>query len=744
MYVKVVLRDSTREFDKKYTYSVPDEDLNNIFIGTCVDVPFGRGNTPEKAFVVEITQENETGYFIKQINKIYYPSPMITKEQLTLAEKMTKKYSSTYGDAIRLMIPPDTDAGKRTSSTAYLLDEEEATNMVSEGDFTRIEQLRVVEFLLEYGQSLQSDILSACRITKSTLNTLRKKKIVEFGKSISSIPQTENEYKCEDTIFDLTDEQKKAIDKITSSNWDKFNRFLLFGITGSGKTEVYLKLVQDNFENGGGTILLVPEISLTPQMTERLENRFGDNVRVLHSRLTPKERNTRWKDILDGKAKIVAGARSAIFAPVHNLKLIIIDEEQESSYKSETHPRYNASDIAIMRLQEKGGVLLEGSATPKVETFYKTKTGESILLELPKRIGSSGIPSVEIVDMREELKSGNRSIFSRELTKRMNESFAANEKVMLFINRRGHSGFYLCRDCGFVPKCTDCSISLTYHSINKVLMCHYCGRIFRTPKTCEKCGSKRIGGFGAGTQQLEEICKKEFPDKKILRMDKDTTTGRGSHAKILKEFETDSDVLIGTQMIAKGHDFPTVTTVGIISADLMLGISDFRASERTFQLLTQAAGRAGRAEKSGHVVIQAYNIDDYSIKYAAKQDYLGFYSQEIIFRRNSQFPPFGVIGIIIVSSIDEREAYDFATRVKNELTSCRDDDCKLNPERTSETQIMEMTKAPIYKIRNRYRYRIVLKSTREAELNKFFQRLNLMTTKTDVKVSYDINPFQML
>ncbi len=744
MHANIVLKDATTEFDKEYLYEIPESLINKVNIGSCVIIPFGRSNKEEKGFVISLSDGIETGFYVKPVISVCEPSPMLDENQLELIKKMTVRYSCTYGDAIRLMIPPDTSAGKLWGATVFLVNDQESQIMAAEGDFGSIGQLRTVEYLLEYGESLQNDVMISCQVSKSILYTLKKKGIVGFGRKVlSEAPQNIAKI-CTDSEFDLTDEQRRAVSEITRSDINKYNEFLLFGITGSGKTEVYLDVIRHSLDHGFGAILLVPEISLTPQMTERLEQRFGDNVRVLHSRLTMSERNKRWQDVLSGKAKIVAGARSAVFAPVKDLKLIIIDEEQESSYKSETHPRYHAYDIAAMRLNNDGGVLVSGSATPRIETFHKALNGGAALLELNRRIGKSGIPDVKVVDMREELASGNRNIFSLDLRKSMEDSFAANEKVMLFINRRGHSGFFLCRDCGHVPKCTSCSISLTYHSANRILICHYCGKIYHLPKSCPVCKSLRISGFGAGTQQIEELCRKEFPDKNIIRMDRDTTTARDSHQEILDRFVSEGDILVGTQMIAKGHDFPQVTTVGILAADLSLGMSDFRSAERTFQLITQAAGRSGRGDRSGRVIIQAYNVDDYSVRYAAAQDYRGFYEQEIIFRKQAAYPPFGAIGVIMISSKSEQTAFLAAERLRAELISCSDDSCGGATVTDKVPDIMEAAKAPVFRIRERYRFRIIIKAADEISLSTYFERVRSFPRKDDVLISYDINPFQML
>ncbi len=743
MFVKVVLKDSTPEFDKEYTYAVPPALAERAVPGACVIVPFGKSNKEIRAYVMASYEEPETDFFVKEILAVEEPAPMLRGDQLELVRLMTRRYACTHGEAIRLMVPAAAASASKATATAFLTDPAEAAELAAEGDFTQVAQLRAVEYLLENGESFQNDILSACEISKSTLNTLRKKDIVGFGKRTLPVEEAAPPAECCDSPFTLTPDQRDAAEKILSSGDDGFREFLLYGITGSGKTEVYLTVIRHYFDRGFGAILLVPEIALTPQMTARLRARFGNNVRVLHSRMTQKERREQWLDILSGKARIVAGARSAIFAPVADLRLVIIDEEQESSYKSEAHPRYNTADIAAMRLRHCGGVLLSGSATPRVETYHRAVTGVSTLLKLPRRIGSSGLPAVKIIDMREELAAGNRSIFSRELRARIRDTLASGSKVMLFVNRRGHSGFYLCRDCGHVPKCTACSVSLTYHSANRILICHYCGRIYRVPKTCPVCRSPRIGGFGAGTQQIEEVCLAEFPDSKILRMDRDTTTGRGSHEKILGEFASGADILIGTQMIAKGHDFPDVTTVGILSADLMLGISDYRASERAFELMTQAAGRAGRGDRPGSVVIQAYNVDDYAVRHAAALDYEGFYAQEILYRKAASYPPFGSIGIIVISSQDENKAYAFAVKIRGELAECADDSCSLNDSRRR-PEIMDPAKAPISRIRGRYRFRIVIKAESDERIAVFFAHAAGIPRQGDIIVSYDIDPYQMM
>ena len=534
--------------------------------------------------------------------------------------------------------------------------------------------------------------------------------------------------------------------------------YLLFGITGSGKTEVYLQCARRAADQGRGVIILVPEIGLTPQMVSRIRSRFGANAAVLHSRLTPSERYEQWQRILRQEVQVVVGARSAIFAPLRDIGLIIIDEEQEATYKSEIHPRYHVREIARMRARSQDSVLVLGSATPSVESYHRAKAGQAILLTLPERVGQAVLPQTEIVDMRRELGSGNRSIFSQSLRRAMNEAFAAGHQAMILINRRGYAGFILCRNCGHVVKCRSCSVSLTSHlnwhysaggsgrepgpddPAANLLICHYCGRVSRQPTACPVCGSTRIGRFGAGTQQVEELFNQEFAPLRALRMDQDTTAGRSAHARLLDRFSRgEAAVLIGTQMIAKGHDFPNVTTVGILSADLMLGISDFRASERAFQLITQAAGRAGRGDAAGKVVIQAYNIDDYAVRHAAAQDYPGFYSQEIAYRQAMHYPPFGSLCSITLSAVQEDVA----------RTRCQELASALKARQDSETsapviQMMDPARAPLYRIKDRYRWRLVLKGPDPASLANFLLPVTDRFDFGKTAVSIDIDPYQML
>lgn len=513
-----------------------------------------------------------------------------------------------------------------------------------------------------------------------------------------------------DKVFERTNpfipnqQQEEVIEIISESIINKENqRFLLHGITGSGKTEVYLQLIAKVIEQNRQAIVLVPEISLTPQMIQRFVGRFGDNVAVLHSRLSDGERKDQWYRIREGKVKVVVGARSAIFAPFSNPGIIIIDEEHEHTYKSEKTPRYHAKEIAFERSNLENCIVVLGSATPSIETYYSALQGDLVLLKLSERANKKELPRVDIVDMRNEMEQGNKSIFSSSLYNRLKSNLENKQQTILFLNRRGYSSFVLCRNCGYVPRCGKCSISLTYHMHGERLTCHYCGYSRNNFDLCPKCQSKYIRHFGAGTQKIEDEVKRLFPYASVLRMDMDTTAKKNAHEEILSRFRDENiDILIGTQMIAKGHDFPNVTLVGVISADMMLNLEDFRSTEKTFQLLTQVAGRAGRAEKEGRVIIQTYELDNFSIQTAKSQNYDEFYRQEIILREQLRYPPFCDIVSVLISGKDLEKVKQYSKELEDKIK-------KEIPENRKDVEFYCPVPAPVSKINNRYRWRIIVK-----------------------------------
>lgn len=541
----------------------------------------------------------------------------------------------------------------------------------------------------------------------------------------------------------LTDEQKMVIKPIlTTIEEEKHQVFLLHGVTGSGKTEVYLQSIEKVIEKGKEAIVLVPEISLTPQMVERFKGRFGNNVAVLHSGLSLGEKYDEWRKIQRKEVQVVVGARSAIFAPFENIGIIIIDEEHETSYKQEDNPRYHAREIAIERGKTHRCPVVLGSATPSLESFARAQKGVYQLLTMKKRMNQSQLPGVEIVDMRDELKAGNRSMFSIALLEKIKERLKRSEQIVLMLNRRGYSSFVMCRDCGYVLKCPNCDISLTYHKVSDLVKCHYCGFEARTPKQCPECSSEHIRFFGTGTQKVEEELGKILPEARVIRMDVDTTSRKGSHEKLLKAFqEQKADILLGTQMIAKGLDFPNITLVGVLSADSSLHIPDFRSSEKTFQLLTQVSGRAGRHKLPGEVIIQTYTPEHYSIQFAKEHDYLQFYRYEMMIRKRGQYPPFYYLALINVSHENLQYAYSVMGKitsfVRNELQNAK-----------SETLVLGPAASPITKIKNRYRYQCLIKYKNEPNLIPTLKRIldhyHNDQVKNGLTISIDLNPYSMM
>jgi primosomal protein N' (replication factor Y) len=759
VYCQIVLKDATRQFDREYTYEVPESLTELLKPGSLVEVPFGRSNRAEEAYVLSVQNGSRSDFFIKQVSRVISARPVLTIEQLELGAIMKDRYTCTYGAAFRCMTPSTVmGTGDKTARFAGLTDEVEASQLLAAGEIDRLGHIRVIEMLLEYGSAPVHEIQSACQVSAAVIRTLEKKGLLEISRR--EVRRSLQSDEIEENIVDdfaANSEQAMAIDKIrqamtTAKSLMQPQECLLYGITGSGKTEVYLQSARKALESGYGVIILVPEISLTPQMTGRIRSRFGNDVAVLHSRLTPSERYEQWQRILREEVRLVVGARSAVFAPIAQIGLIVIDEEQEGSYKSETHPRYHARDIALIRARMHGAALVCGSATPSVESFYRTRIGKSTLLELPERIGSAGLPKIEIADMRDELRVGNRSIFSRALQQALLSAHAEGRQSMIFINRRGYAGFVLCRSCGHVIKCQSCSVSLTshqslqsgpsYHSgeHKDQLVCHYCGKISRAPDRCPLCGSGQIGRFGVGTQQVEELFARQFPEMRTLRMDQDTTSGRSSHAVILDKFAAhEADVLIGTQMIAKGHDFPNVTLVGILAADQLLGMSDFRASERAFQLIMQSAGRAGRGSQAGRVILQAYNTDDYAIQSAADHNYTAFYNQEIAFRKMLSYPPFGSIGLIVLSGQDDKKVRQRIEKLYDVMTSWQE-----NHQNLPHFNITEPGRAPMQKIRGRYRWRIVIQAESPAAVSGFLTAVTERFNFEGLSVTLDVDPWQML
>lgn len=632
---------------------------------------------------------------------------------------------------------------EKTRRMAYpVMDRSEFDELHQGGKIRSIQQARAMEFLYDEGMCTIEDLLLIPGVTQSTVRSMHKKCWIGFvDAETERNPFEDEDPGVRDVPPEPTECQKKALADITPMLEEKkLNEALLHGVTGSGKTEIYLRLIEETLNKRKTAIVMVPEISLTPQMTSRFTRRFGNRVAIQHSRLSAGERYDQWRKIQRGEVDIVIGARSAVFAPLTNLGIIIVDEEHETTYKSENAPKYDARHIARARCNMNGALLLLGSATPSVETYFRAVNKKIGLYELNKRANAGLLPEVITVDMRSELEQGVRSVLSRRLEEELVEVKKRNEQAIIFINRRGYSLFMLCRDCGFVLRCPNCSVSMTCHSREKRAICHYCGYTTLVPPICPKCGKDSFKGMGAGTQRIEEELSSHPAGFRVLRMDLDTTGTKYGHKKILDAFRNgEADILIGTQMVAKGHDFPRVTLVGILAADAMLYSGDFKAPERTFQLITQASGRAGRGSLPGKVVLQTYNIDEYAITTAIAQDYKAFYKAEIMMRNQLFLPPFSHIGLIMAAGCRMYEVKAAVDGIYRQLAA----------EYGSESgiSISQPLKAPVYIVRNRMRWRIIIRHSSVPRLleimGKALDIAGAMRLK-ETQVSVDIDPAGML
>lgn len=810
----IVISNTTRAFDKKYTYAVPEELLGQICVGCRVLVPFGHGSIVKEGFVLEMNPENILVKSIKYktIKQVLEPYPLLKEDNIQLLEWMKRQYICTFSDAIKCMLPPGISVktvknvkllsiekvfkksnmnkivdnlsciggeceyeqlrrlceikdfkgyiqelcecgtisieecyeqkvnAKSVKAVCLAKSNEEIVEELENNAIKRIQHIRVLEILLDNEIVSVADIQRFAGVTSSVLDTLSKYGYICYTNlELQRDPLKNKNYEKTEHL-PPTQEQAIALTQLKQQlDSKKYKESLIHGITGSGKTEVYLQLISHCFEMGKKAIMLVPEIALTPQMVERFVARFGKRVAVMHSRLSLGERFDQWKLISEGKVDVVVGARSAIFAPISDLGLIVIDEEHEGSYKSESMPRYNAKEVAQKRCEINRALLLYGSATPSVDTYYRAIERKIELIEMKSRPNTAELPSVELVDMRLELENGNRSPFSSRLMEELNKNSENNQQSILFLNRRGFSTFVFCRSCGFTMKCPECNIALTYHSKNNRLICHYCGFTVKNPTKCPSCESNNIRYFGIGTQKIEEEVKQRLPDSSIIRMDTDTIGYKNAHEEILNRFKTENiNIMVGTQMIAKGHDFPNVTLVGVLAADSMLNIGDFRSSERTFQLLTQVAGRAGRGDIGGRVIIQTYNTEEYSILAACKQDFITFYNQEILIRKRLGYPPFSNIAIVTFSGRKDRAIFEIAKSVKPELM----EKC------TSDFEVLGPSRCPIPKIANKYRWRLVIKAKNldllVDQLTKMSDGIWKKAKDGDITMSIDINPNNML
>lgn len=729
MYLGIIVNNEAVKVDKIFTYRVPERLYDKVKKGRMVTVPFGNGNKKIYGFIVDIFYNIDDNAKLKEIIDIDDNMEFLTEENIRLIEIMRKKYLCTYLECIKVMIPNGITKGTTFKTKNCIILGKALTEK-----YNKEEYINIVSFIEKNnGVYNKSELTSEFNLSLSRINTLIKHEFLKVKKTIVN-RYNEDTYKLYEEKT-LNSEQQKCVDTILLNSYN--NKFLIHGITGSGKTEIYMNLVKEMIKQNKDSIVLIPEIALTPQMVERFKGRFGRDVAIFHSRLSVGERFDEWMRVKMGNVKVAIGARSAIFLPFSNLGLIVIDEEHETSYKSESDPKYHARDIAGFKSEIEGCKVVLGSATPSIETYYKATQGEYDIITLNNRADGANLPTIDIVDMRQELKDGNKSMFSRRLQEEMVNCLEKKEQAIMFLNRRGYSTFVSCRECGYVFKCSNCDISLTYHNDDN-LTCHYCGAKQKALRTCPKCKSKYVKYFGVGTEQLEQSVKRTFLDSKPLRMDFDTTRGKDSYERVYRDFAAKRyNVLIGTQMIAKGLDFKDVTLVGIIAADLSLNLPDYRAAERTFQLITQVAGRAGRGNKAGTVILQTYNPENYSIIYAAENNYKSFYEEEIIIRKLREYPPFSKILCINLSSENEENLIKCIQNLADKI--------RIKNYESDKIELLGPCPCGVSKIKNLHRWQIILKGQFDDDYamdikNLVYEQINYK----NIRIGIDINPNSLL
>lgn len=740
MYANVIVDISHEKLDKTFQYCIPDELLGYINVGACVEVPFG--NRKITGYVVEITDSLQIeASRIKPIIGLKAGSVAIENKLIALAGWIKKNYGSTMNQALKTVIPVKKAVKENVKRSIYLsIDGVKARAQLALCEAKKqTAKARLLRELIEseHGVIEYSHATGEMKISTATIKSLEKGGIVEIHSSTAYRNPIKNvSNKGYDKKLNVA--QLAAVETICQDISDnKRLVYLLKGVTGSGKTEVYMELIARCIQSGRQAIVLIPEIALTYQTVLRFYERFGNRVSIINSRMSAGERYDQFQRAKNSDIDIMIGPRSALFTPFKKLGLVIIDEEHENSYKSESVPRYHAREVAIQYASMNDAIVVLGSATPSVESYYKAKQGEYSLIELNERVNSRPMPMCEIIDLRQELKSGNRSILSLRLQELMEDRLKKGEQIMLFINRRGMAGFMSCRECGFVVKCPHCDVSLSQHN-NGTIVCHYCGYTRQVPQNCPECGSKYISGFKAGTQKIQQIVQMRFPSARILRMDYDTTRTKDSYENILNDFaKGKADIMIGTQMIVKGHDFANVTLVGILAADMSLHVSDFHAAERTFSLITQAAGRAGRGNKKGNVVIQSYDPSNYAIQTASEQNYEAFYEQEIEYRELMLYPPVWNMLLIYITSAAEKKSQQTAEyvykRTNDYIEGVDEKILLIGPADAGVAKINDIYRKVIYLKTSQYQTLINIKDMLETALHD-------NDIVKDTNVSFDFNP----
>ncbi|MBQ8219204.1 MAG: primosomal protein N' [Bacilli bacterium] len=724
MYANVIIEYGNKSVDKEFTYIIPNKYLDKIKVGHRVIVPFN--NKLIEGFVLNISNNYDGKYELKEINDICDEEPILNEEMLYLGKEIQKNILCSKISIYQAMLPKalkakhNTNIGIKKNRYALLNIDLITANKYLE-DCKYQGQIDIIEKIINNGKILVDSL-------NSSINTLIKKEIIKFEyEEVNRYQGTSSgKYK----IVKLNQMQEEVVKSVTLNS---FNPYLLYGVTGSGKTEVYMELIDKVIKDDKSAIMLVPEISLTPQIVDRFITRFGSDIAILHSGLNDYEKYDEYRKIKDGKVKIVVGARSAIFAPLKNLGIIVIDEEHTSTYKQDNNPRYHARDVAMLRGKYHNCPVILGSATPSLESFARARNGVYKLLTLNKRAGAGTLPQITVIDMKNEARSGN-FILSSKLKDKIFEKINKGEQIILLLNRRGYSSMLTCRDCGSVLKCPNCDISLTYHKSSNTNRCHYCNYSIKNISKCLECGSSNIKDYGLGTEKLEEELNKIFKAR-VVRMDMDTTSKKGMHEKIIEDFGNHKyDILLGTQMIAKGLDFPKVTLVGVINADSSLNVPDFRSAEVTFGLLSQVSGRAGRSEYPGEVIIQSYNPEHYSITYAKNHDYYNFYKEEMKIRKTLGYPPYYYITLVNIASRDYELGFSESKKIGEYL--------RKNLSNT--TKVLGPSMANIFKINNVYHYQCIIKYKYDDKLNDVLKKIDdIYKINSKIDVSLDVNPIRM-
>lgn len=724
MIAGVLVELSNKNIDRIFEYDIPSNLISKIKIGIRVTVPFG--NMKLEGFVLSISDNKSTDKELRSIIDVIDDTVVLNDELLELGKVMQKNTLSTLISCYQVMLPKALKA-KNGSVVNVKYD---TYYKLSGLDFSNIKfndkQMEIINLFNSRDKILRQELVS---ISSSSVNTLLKKGVlIEEKREHYRLKYSDNN----SVIYKLTSDQESVVSEVINGD---SSTYLLHGVTGSGKTEVYMAIIEHYLNLGKSCIVLVPEISLTPQMVSRFQNRFGDKIAAIHSALSDGEKYDEWRRIYRGEASIVIGARSAIFAPLKNIGVIIIDEEHSDSYKqSDPNPRYSAKDIALIRAKYHNCSVIFGSATPSLEAMARANKGVYKLLSLPNRVNGKSLPKVKIIDMNMGIRS-SKGHFSLELLDAINKRIINNEQVILLLNRRGYSSFVTCRSCGYTYKCPNCDITLTYHKSSNTLRCHYCGYGSGVSDTCPSCKEKSLNNLGVGTQKIEEEINKYVVGAKVLRMDYDTTSRKGMHEKMINSFKNQEyNILLGTQMVAKGLDFSNVTLVGVINADTSLNIPDFRSSENTFSLLSQVAGRSGRSEKEGEVFIQTYNPDHYAISLASKHDYLAFFNEEMKIRKQLKYPPYFFICNIRISGKDALYIYEESCKIKRSLDRNLNNVILLGPSTCS-----------LYKINNIFRYSIIIKYRSDEGLYEVLEKIiEHYKSNNKIKIDIDFNPSQMM